>query len=138
MQQVREQLEAYVRNWYEIFPRGDGAAMSALYAKDARLYLANLPGVRGANLIGKTLGSFPRYVDLNCKFEVTDVELLAENVAIVTGVAWAETTPKGGGETSTDASRFLMVMTRDPDKKQWLCQYDMSQHSPDVPPKAPR
>ncbi|MEY2756629.1 MAG: SnoaL-like domain [Pseudomonadota bacterium] len=137
MADAHRELEDYVHDWYANFPRGDAEAMGALYTNDARLFLANLPGATGREVVGKMLGSFPRYVDLACRYEVNDIDVLSHDIAIVTGRAWADATPKGGGETTTDASRFVMVMKRDPDTKKWLCHYDISQHSPDVPAQPP-
>jgi uncharacterized protein (TIGR02246 family) len=137
MADARRELEEYVRNWYARFPKGDAGAMAALYTKDARLFLADLPGARGNEAIGKMLGSFPRYVDMHCRYQVNDIDLLSDDVAVVTGSAWADATPKTGGETTTDVSRFVMVMKRCRETNAWLCHYDVSQHSPDVPPQSP-
>jgi uncharacterized protein (TIGR02246 family) len=137
MADANRELEDYVRDWYAGFPNGDAEAMGALYTDDARLFLANVPGAKGRGAIGRMLGGFPRYIDLRCRYQVTDIDLLSHDVAIVTGAAWADATPKDGGETTTDASRFVMVMRRHPETKRWLCHYDISQPTPDVPAQPP-
>jgi uncharacterized protein (TIGR02246 family) len=132
MADPRQELETYVRHWYEIFPAGDAAALAALYTPDARLLLANLPRATGNQAIGAFLAGFTRYADLNCRYQVTDVDLIDNDLAVVTGSAWVDALPKAGGAPIKDASRFLMVMKREPSSGKWLCHYDMSQHTPDV------
>lgn len=132
MADSQQALRDYVRHWYEVFPRGDAAAMAALYTDDARLMLANLPRVQGSKAIGAMIGSFPSYAEMNCRHEVTDVDMLSDNLAVVTGSAWVDVTPRDGSAPSRDASRFVMVMKRDPDSGDWRCHYDVSQHTPDV------
>lgn len=135
MADARQELKDYVRDWYARF--ADGDSMEALYTEDARLFLADIPGARGSAAIGKMLGGFARYVDMRCRHQVNDIDLISDEVAVVTGSAWADATPKGGGETTTDVSRFVMVMKRCRETKRWLCHYDVSQHSPDVPQQPP-
>jgi len=134
MSDANTELRKYVDAWYSVFPKGDAAAMSALYTVDARLLLANMAGVRGSKAIGDFVGSFPRYADMNSRFEVTDVDLLSPDIAVVTGAAWVTSKPKSGGDAVQDASRFVMVMKKDPATGTWLCHYDISQHTPDVSP----
>ncbi len=124
-------LTDFVDRWYSVFATGDVAALSALYTPDARLMLANLPAVTGAEAIGAMLGSFTRHVDMAIRHAVADVDLLGDDLAVVTGAGWVESTPKGGGEVHRDASRFVMVMHRDP-QAGWRCHYDVSQPTPDV------
>jgi uncharacterized protein (TIGR02246 family) len=134
MADVRGELETYVKRWYEIFPAGDAALLAALYTPDARLLLANLPRAAGNQDIGAFLAGFTRYATLDCRYEVTDVDVIGDDLAVVTGSAWVDALPKTGGAPIKDASRFLMVMKRSPTSGEWLCHYDMSQHTPDVKP----
>ncbi|MBY0520529.1 MAG: SgcJ/EcaC family oxidoreductase [Sphingomonas sp.] len=132
MTDPQQVLRDYVHHWYEIFPRGDAAAMAALYTDDARLMLANLPRVQGKKAIGAMLGAFPGYAQMDCRHEVTDVDMLTDDLAVVTGSAWVDVTPRDGSAPSRDASRFVMVMKRDPEDGNWRCHYDVAQPAPDV------
>lgn len=126
----QQALRDYVDHWYEIFPAGDAAAMAALYTDDARLMLTGLPAVTGAKAIGAMLAAFPGYAELVTRHEVTDVDVLTDDLAVVTGSAWVDVRPRDGSAASRDASRFVMVMKRDGGA--WRCHYDVSQHTPDV------
>lgn len=132
MADPKSELAAYVDHWYEVFPTGDAPALAALYTPDARLLLADLPRVVGHQAIGAFLASFTKYADLNCRHQVSHVDLLADDLAVVTGAAWVEAKPKTGAPSMKDASRFLMVMKREPDSGRWLCHYDMSNRTPDI------
>ncbi|MEM8987409.1 MAG: SgcJ/EcaC family oxidoreductase [Pseudomonadota bacterium] len=132
MTDQKQELKDYVEKWYAVFPKGDAEAMSSLYTEDARLLLANLPKVVGASAIGDFLGSFPTHADMDCRYEVTDIDFLTDDIAVVTGSGWVESKPKAGGDAVHDASRFLMVMKKDSVSGKWRCHYDASQHTPDV------
>lgn len=131
MATTKQQLIEFVDNWYAIFPSGDAASLAALYTPDARLMLANLPAVNGAEAIGAMLASFGAYAELAIEHHVSEVEEIAEGMAMVTGGGLVELTVRATGEKSREASRFVMLMKRDSDGR-WLCHYDLSQPTPDV------
>jgi uncharacterized protein (TIGR02246 family) len=131
MADTKQQLIDFVDRWYAVFPSGDAAALAALYTPDARLMLANLPAVVGAEAIGAMLASFAAYADMKIRHHVSDVEEIAEGLAMVTGGGLVELTVRGTGATMQEASRFVMLMKRDNDGR-WLCHYDVSQPTPDV------
>jgi len=132
MADPKQELQAYVEQWYTLFPSGNAAAMAALYTPDARLLLANLPAVSGNKAIGRFLSALAGYADMTCRHEVSDIDLIGDDTAIVTGAGWVDSRPRAGGDVIKDASRFLMVMRREPGNRRWLCHYDMSQHTPDI------
>jgi len=129
----RDALVGYVARWYETFAVGDAAAMSALYSENARLYLSNLPGVRGRAAIGTFLAGMAQYAELDCRHQVTDVEFKPDDMAVVTGTSQVVVKPRGGGETIRESSRFLMLMEKDRASGAWLCSYDMAQPVPELP-----
>lgn len=131
MANAKQELVDYVDQWYEIFPAGDAAAIAALYTDDARLMLANVPAQHGAASIGAMLAAMANYADTTIRHEVTDVELLTDDLALVTGAARATSVIKGSGAEHKDASRFFMVMKKGGDGI-WRCHYDLSQPTPDV------
>ncbi len=131
MADTRQQLIDYVDQWYAVFPSGDAAKMATLYTPDARLMLANLPAVTGAEAIGAMLANFTAHGDLAIEHHVSEVEEVGEGLAMVTGGALAEITIKANGAKHKDASRFVMLMKRAEDGR-WLCHYDVSQQTPDV------
>ncbi len=125
------EMRAYVARWYDAFPNADADAMADFYTEDARLYLSGLPGVRGRDAAARFLARMAGAVDMVIRHEVTDVERLGGDVALITGSAWVVSTPKAGGPPIKDASRFIMVVRREADGA-WRCSYDASQHTPDV------
>lgn len=131
MSQLVQELNDFVDRWYDVFPKGDAAAMSDLYTENARLMLASMPAVRGSKAIGDFLGGFPTHVDMDCAYEVTDIDIQTDNIAVVTGASWNESKPKAGGDTIYDAAQFVMIMHKD-ESGAWRCHYDISQYTPDV------
>lgn len=128
---VKQELIEYIDEWYKTFPAGDVEALSALYTDNASLMLANVPAQYGAKAIGAMLSAMANYAQSSIRHEVTNVELLTDNLALVTGAAWATSVIKGTGVNHKDASRFFMVMKKGDDDK-WRCHYDLSQPTPDV------
>jgi uncharacterized protein (TIGR02246 family) len=131
MTDAKRQLIDYIDNWYKEFPNADAAALAALYTKDARLMLANLSAQRGSAAIGAMLAAMAGYADSSIRHEVTDVEMLTDDLALITGSAWATSIIKSTGAEHKDASRFFMVMKKGQDGI-WRCHYDLSQPTPDV------
>lgn len=130
MTQAEIELRDFVESWYDEFPNGNAKAMAARYTDNARLYLANLPGVRGSAAIGELLAAMGSTFNMEIEHEVTDVDVLTENLAVVTGSALAKSRLKSGGDEIRDASRFVMVMERR--DGEWRSIYDISQPTPDV------
>ncbi len=130
MEAEEKALRAYIDTWYEDFPEGDADRMAAHYTADARLYLANLPGMRGRDAAGSLLAQMAAALGMDIDYKVTDVDMLTDDFAVVTGEALSKSTPKAGGDVIKDASRFVMVMERKDGK--WMSRYDISQPTPDV------
>lgn len=132
MSTAESELRRYVHDWYERFPAGDAAAMAELYTVDARLYLANLPGMRGRQAIGQLLAGIAKYGELDIHHEVTDVDMLGDALAVVTGKSRVTVRPRDGSPAVTESVRFVMVMERDPADNRWRSRYDVSQPTPDA------
>ncbi len=132
MDLAKRQLEEFVRRWYEEFPKGDVAEMANFYTDDARLFLTGLKGVNGKQAIGELIATMPKHLEMKCEHKVTDVDMLSDDLAVVTGIGWVESVPRAGGDTIFDASRFIMVMKRDAQTGEWRSHYDISQHTPDA------
>lgn len=128
---ARQELLAYIDHWYAVFPQGNADQLAALYTPDARLMLADLPAQKGSAAIGALLAAMAGYADMSITHAVTDIEVLGDDLALVTGSSLAVSKIRKSDEERKDASRFFMVMQKG-DDGQWRCHYDLSQPTPDV------
>jgi uncharacterized protein (TIGR02246 family) len=109
-QSVRKGIEANNRRFIEVFNKGDGAAVAAMYATDARLLPPNSPMIEGRQNIQTFWQGFISMGVKIVKLDVDQVEA-SGNLAIEVG-HYSLTIPAAGGGTITDEGKYVVVWKR--------------------------
>ena len=123
-------IRALLQTYEQVLNASDVAGVLRLYTRDGVFMAPHNPSAVGIHAIKAAYGSVFKAIDLNVKFDIAEIKMIASNWAFARTNSAGTTTINATGEKVAEGNQELFVLQNTGDGQWKIARYSFSTTNP--------